>query len=379
MKRLFVLAISMAFFVLVALNLAAVDDVNANYPVANNLTIFPPASDTYIASGPNWTTTPQGIANGLYVGYGDNLANERQMTRTLIHFNLASLGSVGSIRITDVKLRLYLTFSTFQYPGQTINLEVHPVTSLWNEADVTWSASPGYGAVWAESRVSPDTGRWIEWTLPSQEVEQWVNNPASNFGVALISPDGEQPGRHVRAFYSSNYQSGAYAPQLAIKYTVLPTPTPTPTVIPISTATPTPTPSGEWADWHVKPASNGASLPPLLLPTVGANAVLNYGNLTTGRPYIGTLSGAALFAAPQSNTVSGTLIAPSGAITFSLLPNGIPGSPFTLTVAIQPGPAISPREGLVTRAYYLPIMLQRSRYSSANHAGFSSVAETPRP
>lgn len=77
--------------------------------------------------------------------------------------------------------------------------------------------------------------------------------------------------------------------------------------------------------------------------------------------------------------VNNRLIAPSGAITFSLLPNDIPGSPFILTVAIQPGPAISPREGLVTRAYYLPIMLQRSRYSSANHAGFSSVAETPRP
>ena len=194
--------------------------------------VFTPAMDTYVASGPDWADDPRGSSGGLFVGYGDSSAFNLHKTRTFLRFDLTSLGDV---RVDKATLKLYLTFTTFEHQGQDMNFEVRQVTGDWDERRATWNSPPSYSPIALDAvDVGTDVDRWIEWNnIPASVVQAWVDNPTQNFGLALASPEGENPGKHIRNFVAREFEAGRYAPQLVVEYTV---PTPTPTATPTQLA-----------------------------------------------------------------------------------------------------------------------------------------------
>lgn len=199
---------------------------------------FNPSQDAYVASGGGRADTPLGTSPGLYVGYGDQYARNRGKTRIFLRFDVTHLKNV---KITKATLRLYLKFLTAEHVGQKMPVEVRRVLANWDEDSITWNNAPKFDTrAIASTDIGTNVYRWVEWQIPSEIVQEWIEHPERNFGVALVSPQGEQPGTHIRGFYSKEYDNNQLIPQLLVVYQPF-TPTPTPT--PTSTATPTPTPS----------------------------------------------------------------------------------------------------------------------------------------
>ena len=198
--------------------------------------VFQPMMDSYVASGSQWADNPRGESAGLFVGYGDSEAFNLERTRTFLQFDLTSLE--GKVATGDATLRLYFTFMTAESPGQTMNIEIHKVTQSWDN-QTTWNNQPSYEPTVITSQpVDTEFGRWIEWQIPQDVIQDWIKNPEQNYGIALVSPDGETPGRHIRNFHSKEFEDPSLAPELRVSSAV-PTPVPaSPT--PIPTATPIP-------------------------------------------------------------------------------------------------------------------------------------------
>jgi len=204
-------------------------DVNHMALYAATEQVFTPIMDTYVASGPDWANNPRGNSGGLFVGYGDSSAFNLQSTHTFLRFDLTD---IEGAQVSEATLKMYLTFTTFEYRGQLMEIEVRQVTEDWNEQEATWIHQPRYDPNSVTSgSVGTDVNHWVEWHIPVWLAQEWVDNPGQNFGLALVSPAGENPGKHIRNFIAKEYQGGSHAPQLAVEYTE-PTPTSTPTSTP---------------------------------------------------------------------------------------------------------------------------------------------------
>lgn len=195
--------------------------------------------DAYVASGPNWANSPRGASPGLYVGYGDEGVFNLQRTRAFVHFDVSRL---RGMQISGAALELYLVFFQAGSLGQVMDIEVHPVLQNWGEYDITWNRQPGYGSAVVVTGVGTTVNQVVRWNIPPQLIQQWVDEPARNGGLTLVSPSGEASGAFVRSFAAREYQNGVFAPRLVVDYGPPPA-TATPTLTPTQTATLTPTPT----------------------------------------------------------------------------------------------------------------------------------------
>jgi hypothetical protein len=134
-------------------------------------------------------------------------------------------------------------------------------------------------------------------------------------------------------------------------YTPTPTPTRTYTATPTATPTPTSTPVGVWVAWQ-----GGDS--PLPLPSTGAHAIVDYGNLAVPTTLTANLTGAAQFE-DGTMVMTTTLTSSAGSHPLSLLPEpgAVPGDTFTLTVDVA-GITLE-RDGWISRPMYLPLLLSQ--------------------
>jgi hypothetical protein len=199
-------------------------------------------ADTYISSSAD--TSNYGGAVELRLAYDAR-------DRILLRFDLAGQIPQQAV-VTDAWLELFAYYS--EYPSAATDVGLYEVLRPWTESGATWIRATA-DASWqqigcagpadrsstytAVARFST-TPSWQVWhnTPLADLVQNWVSDPAHNYGVILLSLSPLD--RQFWVLYSSQVGTEpGLRPRLIVSYYV-PVPTPTATTIPTSTRTPTP-------------------------------------------------------------------------------------------------------------------------------------------
>lgn len=180
---------------------------------------------------------------GQYIFAGRTGPLVVELRRALIQFDIAGNIPAGVV-IDSVRLRLYMSAAAPANPGQTVGLR--RVLADWGEGasdaaleegmgapaqagDATWLhtffntstwASPGgdFSGTVSASRSVTALG-FYDWGPTTQmrlDVQDWLDNPGSNFGWVLIG-DESQPGRAQR-FNAKEDTIPARRPLLIVHY-----------------------------------------------------------------------------------------------------------------------------------------------------------------
>jgi hypothetical protein len=75
-------------------------------------------------------------------------------------------------------------------------------TSAWNET-ATWASQPTFGASPIASSVISAINQWISLDITAQ-VDAWLADPASNFGLVLVQDAPASTGGTVAVVYESS-------------------------------------------------------------------------------------------------------------------------------------------------------------------------------
>ncbi len=188
------------------------------------------------------TSASNGAGENCFAGKTD--ADE--LRRALIYFDIASFVPTGAT-ITAVRLELHCVRGN----ADAQNISLHKLNAAWGEGtsnaagdevngtlaatgDATWHQSIVPNANWSVTggsyAVVQSAGCSIggaaqkyTWTGPNlvNEVQNWLNAPATNFGWALVGNE-MQPGS-LKGFATKEHPLSAYRPRLLVTYnTALP-------------------------------------------------------------------------------------------------------------------------------------------------------------
>lgn len=190
-----------------------VKDPARKYPVTIDPTIIlqPDAAlskDTFASS-----YEPGTAHNNLTFLIAGNHAATYGTTRSYCWYQLPGLPDGAQIDSASLSFNMYLNLS------DNTKIELHKVTSDWDQASLTWNNQPTYAAN-SESFVSGNTIGWWNFDITNL-VSTWYQGTQPNYGVALLaSPESA----NRRGFRSANYTTDISArPKLTINYTVNPT------------------------------------------------------------------------------------------------------------------------------------------------------------
>jgi hypothetical protein len=158
---------------------------------------------------------------------------------SLIRFNLSRLPCV---KATSAKLRLYKPNDYIQTAPVTVHVHaVAAANAAWAQgaaeceegaAGATW-ARRGNGKLWAgaegcakagvdylspalDTQVAPDErGKWLEFELPAELVQSWLENPGTNAGLVIRADADAELGAHAFFYASEHYDERR--PELVIE------------------------------------------------------------------------------------------------------------------------------------------------------------------
>jgi len=133
----------------------------------------------------------------------------------LTYFNLA--GYAGKVVEGDATINMAPLWSE---GGYTFNYSSHAVLSNWNEGTVTWDNFIGTTGAAYLAVVGPEmdvqgvteANDWVngqphQWVISNSVIQGWLDNPAQNFGVAIL-------GTGNSFFPSRTYWSASVRPKL---------------------------------------------------------------------------------------------------------------------------------------------------------------------
>lgn len=130
----------------------------------------------------------------------------------LIGFDLSTL-PVGSTGDSVTRAILLVWVNKIGFPGGSI--EIIPVTSPWSEEEVTFASKPSFGLPLTTLSVL-DKNQYVTVDVTAQ-VKDWLNNPGSNFGLAIKQPTGGPS--TVITFDSKENKDTSHAPMIDITLT----------------------------------------------------------------------------------------------------------------------------------------------------------------
>ncbi len=151
---------------------------------------FYPAADAYISQGDPITNYG---TQGWLISYGNPWS---LVYRTLMRFDLSSIPPGTPISAATVNLYMW------DQAGTDFSVDIHKVLASWTETGVTWSNQPSFNAT-VEASLPYQGYTWWHFTITAL-VQDWVNNPGSNYGMILRNnPEipGDNGGRFAK-FYS---------------------------------------------------------------------------------------------------------------------------------------------------------------------------------
>ena len=147
--------------------------------------------------------------------------------RSLLKFDeLATIPTNAVILSAELKLYGSDIQENSCYPGSPFNSYcpntsfIQRVTSAWNEQTVTWNTQPSTTIV-NQITIPQTTSQW-NWNYTNSSanllamVQDWVKNPATNFGV-MLRLDTEKIYQKVM-FASSDHPNAALHPELIVTY-----------------------------------------------------------------------------------------------------------------------------------------------------------------
>ena len=170
--------------------------------------------------------------------------------RALLNFDLTPGGIPPAATVLSARLGLYCFDRNLTGP---LEIGAYEVVRPWTESGASWQKATaatfwdvqGCGDMvtdYSFTPVSTETvdseGAWQYFDVTDQ-VQDWITNPASNQGFVLIGSDNQR----IYYYCSSEWALAELRPELVVEWSGSP-PTPTPTASPTPTATssgPTPT------------------------------------------------------------------------------------------------------------------------------------------
>jgi hypothetical protein len=247
--------------------------------VSNGALVLSPADTTLQLNATNYS---RATTLATYTWPDRTIANA-----ILLKFSLPTLPTGAVIQSATLQMSL-VESDPFPEPTYTIsahkvlnkNVNVAAATGYTFNGSSNWTASSCcYNAVpLAQSDISTaydvraidKTTGVKSWNVTNM-VQEWVNNPASNFGV-LLNSDPSKPKDRRRYFASMEHANTSLRPTLRIQYTA----TGGSTSSPEPTPSPTPTPDTTLPTVSVTSPANGATVSGTS-STVSASASDNVG------------------------------------------------------------------------------------------------------
>ncbi|HSU50060.1 MAG TPA: DNRLRE domain-containing protein [Segetibacter sp.] len=192
-----------------------------------------------------FTANSNGAGQYLFVGRNTS-QNQSSIQRALIHFDLSQIPA-GAV-ITSATLSIYIDRSA---PSAATGIELHKLTSAWGEGtsdaagkETSGAAATANDATWSQ-RLFPSSN-WttaggdylaaISATAPSiaasitsatlvsmtnaalvTDIQQWISDPASNFGWIMKS-DNEVAEGSVKRIISKNSVTTSQVPSLTVTF-----------------------------------------------------------------------------------------------------------------------------------------------------------------
>lgn len=149
-------------------------------------------NDTYITehSGLGGTSAVKGADNRMFL-----IGQTNYRATPLVHFDLSAYED--QIVTNDATFELYLFTGKNNNASQTI--ELHESTAVWDEATTSWANIPGGGphgnydptVLDVQSVTYNPTGgspaQYYSWTVPAAVVQSWIDAPADNHGLVLVT------------------------------------------------------------------------------------------------------------------------------------------------------------------------------------------------
>lgn len=185
---------------------------------------------------------------GDFLFSGRTLEAQNSIRRGLIQFNLSSIPTGAVINSVTVRLNMNRAVR-----AGTVNVGLHQMTRDWGEGtsdatfqgegtgalatvgDATWTQAINPNVNWttvggdfvaqASASLALDPNGLYTWGSTAglvANVQQWVNNPNSNFGWMILGDESVAAGVTAMRYNSRN--NAALGPQLSVDFTAIPEP-----------------------------------------------------------------------------------------------------------------------------------------------------------
>lgn len=167
--------------------------------------------DSYVGEYYNWVN--YGGDAELRTGYAPGVYSHR----SYIKFG-STLPSLSGGLLTGATFKAY---KYYEPSSVDTTIYIHRAYSSWASSSITWSNQPTYGGTYA-SKLLPSgaANGWYSWPVTNL-ANYWYDNPSNYHGLVMVASNENSTGSY-RKFYSSDYNSGTYAPRLEITYSPKP-------------------------------------------------------------------------------------------------------------------------------------------------------------
>jgi hypothetical protein len=148
----------------------------------------------------------------LYVGNSiDRAQNLTGPARIYIQFDLSPIPPHA--HVVSAEMSLYQMFA----PASNQTLEIHMVTSTWNESTIGWRMQPSIDpTILSTAQAPPTEDVWVSWNVTSA-AQAWLNGESSNYGLAIrIHTERTGAADEASGFFSREYPRHEVGPKLHI-------------------------------------------------------------------------------------------------------------------------------------------------------------------